>query len=209
VDQGQRQADGDRREARRRLAVGGAHDHHQEHGGHHHLAQERGGHAVAARRQAAVAVAGEGAGLGAVNGEPGLALRDLQQDEGGQQAAQHLGDHVGHQVLAGETAPGPQAETDRRIEVRAGDVPERIRAGQHGQAERQRHAMETDPQWIAVTAELGRQHRAAAAAQHQPEGAEELGRQSFPHAHRPLPRNDPEWAPRTYPRTGGAAYPKR
>ncbi|KAG1443950.1 hypothetical protein G6F57_017948 [Rhizopus arrhizus] len=67
--------------------------------------------------------------------------------------------------------------------MRAGDVAERIGAGHHSQAEGQRHAEESDTQRIAVTAELGGQHRAAAATQNQPERAEELGGQAFTHAH--------------------------
>jgi hypothetical protein len=79
---------------------------------------------------------------------------DLQQDEAGQQAAGHLGDDVRDEVLGRETAAGPQADADRRIEVRAGDMAERIGAGHHGQAEGERYAEEPDTQRIAVTPNL-------------------------------------------------------
>ncbi|KAG1259587.1 hypothetical protein G6F65_015275 [Rhizopus arrhizus] len=183
VDQGQREADRQRREAGRCLAMGGPHDHDQEHRSEHHFAQESGCHAVAPGRQRAVAVAGKCTGLAAINGEATGTGGDLQQDEARQQAAGDLGDDVGHQVLGREAATGPQTDADRRIEMRAGDVAERIGAGHHSQAEGQRHAEESDTQRIAVTAELGGQHRAAAATQNQPERAEELGGQAFTHAH--------------------------
>ncbi len=183
MDQGQRQADRQRREASRCLAVGGAHDHDQEHGGQHHFAQEGRRHAVTAGRQRTIAIAGERTGLAAVDGEAAGPRGDLQQDEAGQQATSHLGDDVRHQVLGREAATGPQADADRRIEVRAGDMAERIGAGHHGQAEGERHAEEPDAQRIAVTAELGGQHRTAAATQNQPERAEEFGGQAFTHAH--------------------------
>ncbi len=60
---------------------------------------------------------------------------------------------------------------------------ERIGAGHHGQAKGQGDAEEPDTQRIAVATELGGQHRAATAAQHQPERAEEFGGQAFTHAH--------------------------
>jgi hypothetical protein len=62
-------------------------------------------------------------------------------------------------------------------------MPERIGAGQHGQAEGQGHADETDAQRIAVATEVGREHRAAATAQHQPERAEELGHEFLSKIH--------------------------
>jgi hypothetical protein len=115
--------------------------------------------------------------------ETAAALGDLQQDEAGRDCAQYLRNDVGQQVPGGEAPTGPQAETHRRIEVGAGDVPERIGAGQHGQAEGQGHADETDAEWIAVAPELRRQHCAAAATKHQPERAEELGHEFLPKIH--------------------------
>ena len=67
--------------------------------------------------------------------------------------------------------------------MRTGDMAERIGAGHHGQAEGERHAEEADTQRIAVTTELGGQHRTATATQNQPERAEEFGGQALTHAH--------------------------
>jgi hypothetical protein len=72
---------------------------------------------------------------------------------------------------------GPQTERHRRIEVAAGDRPERIGAGQHRQAERQRDAGQSD-------AELRKrrgQHGAAAATEDEPEGAEAFGGKLWGH----------------------------
>ncbi len=72
----------------------------------------------------------------------------------------------------GREAPaGPEPDRHRRVEVTARDRAERVGAGQHRQAERERHADEADAEFR----ERGRQHRAAAAAEHQPERAEQLG----------------------------------
>ncbi|CDN24598.1 hypothetical protein BN934_02858 [Lacticaseibacillus rhamnosus] len=78
--------------------------------------------------------------------------------------------------------------------MRAGHVPERVGAGQHGQAEGQRDAQKADPQRIAIAAERGGQHGAATPTQYQPERAQELGGQTFAHAHRRAPRVCPGWA---------------
>ena len=80
---------------------------------------------------------------------------------------------------AGTLPPGPQTDGHRGIEVAAGDVADGIGHGQHRQAEGQRHAREPDAQFRKA----GGEHRAAAATEHQPERAEELGAETMVHFH--------------------------
>jgi hypothetical protein len=58
---------------------------------------------------------------------------------------------------------------------------ERVGPGQDREAEGERHTQQADAQRIALTTEIGGQHGAAAAAEHEPEGAEQLGSQSLDH----------------------------
>jgi hypothetical protein len=58
--------------------------------------------------------------------------------------------------------------------VAAADVAEGVGAGDHRQAEGERHADEADAQ-VRLGHEVGGQHCAATAAEHEPERAEELG----------------------------------
>jgi hypothetical protein len=74
-------------------------------------------------------------------------------------------------AIAYSTAAAAIPERDRRIEVAARDRPERIGRRQHGQPEGQRDPGQAD----ADLREFGCQHGAAAAAEHEPEGADELG----------------------------------
>ena len=122
--------------------------------------------AVLARRLLAVAVGGEAADLGA-----GLAGGNDVEDGRPGDAAQHLGDHVVHDLAPREAAADGEAHGDRRIEMRARDRRHGVGHGHHREAEGQRHAGKAD-------AELGKgrgQHGAAAAAQDEPGRAEELG----------------------------------
>ena len=63
--------------------------------------------------------------------------------------------------------PATQADRDRGVEVSAGDVADGIGHGDHGEAEGQRDADQTD----ADLGKRGRQHGAAATTEHQPERA--------------------------------------
>jgi hypothetical protein len=166
VDQRQAQADRNRCKARRRTLVGGAEDHDQEHHRHHHLADQRGAESVATRRVLAIAVGCEPTG----QAEPILAAGDQVQHAAGHQGADHLRHDVGRQLLGREAPACPKADRHRRIEVTAGDVADREGHRQHREAECQRHAVQPD----ADFREGGGEHGAAAAAQHQPEGPEEL-----------------------------------
>jgi hypothetical protein len=59
---------------------------------------------------------------------------------------------VGKDVGRGEAAARPQADRDRRVEVAAGNVPDRVGHGEHAQAEGERDAEKPD-------AELGEGRR--------------------------------------------------
>jgi hypothetical protein len=63
-----------------------------------------------------------------------------------------------------------------------GDVADRVGHREHGEPERERHAEQAD----ADVREGGRQHRAAAAAEDEPERADELRGASLGQGHRDL-----------------------
>src|SRR3546814_1104027 len=74
-------------------------------------------------------------------------------------------------------------------------MPERIHAGQHGQAEGQCHAHVADAELVSVGPDHVRgQYRRSAASQYQPERAEKLGDKSFHHLG--IPREWPAGGPR-------------
>ncbi|MCY1312933.1 hypothetical protein D9M70_634070 [compost metagenome] len=90
MDQRQRQADGQRGEAARCAAVGGAHDDEQEQRGENHFRHQCGLQAVAAGRVFRITVGGE-----AVERiEAGLAGGNQVQHRAGQQPAEYLRDDV-------------------------------------------------------------------------------------------------------------------
>src|SRR3546814_9746274 len=110
-----------------------------------------------------------------VDCETVLAAGDLEQDPAGRDRTDHLRHDVGHHVLEREAVAGPQAEGHRRVEVRAGDMPERIHAGQHGQAEGQCHAHVADAELVSVGPDHVRgQYRRSAASQRSEEHTSEL-----------------------------------
>src|SRR5271155_953134 len=113
--------------------------------------------------------------------EPGLSAGDYIKHSGSHDSADYLRDDVGNDVGALEAIARPQSDRDRRIDVAAGDAADSVDHRQKGQAKGNRHPGKSD-------AELrkGRgQHRATASAEHQPKGAEKLGRQpSFQTDHR-------------------------
>src|SRR3546814_7167063 len=98
----------------------------------------------------------------------GLTAGDLEQDPAGRDRTDHLRHDVGHHVLEREAVAGPQAEGYRRVEVRAGDMPERIHAGQHGQAEGQCHAHVADAELVSVGPDhvRGQYRRSARSEEH-------------------------------------------
>ncbi|CAD5301347.1 hypothetical protein BOSE62_70081 [Bosea sp. 62] len=166
MDQGEAEADGERRETGRRLAMGRAHDDEQEHHGHHHLGQEGRGQAVFAGRMLAIAVRGEA--LGEI--ETRRADRDEIEHGGGEDGADDLGDDVGHHLAGREAPAGGEADRDGRVEMTAGDMADRIGHGDDGQTERERYTKQPD----ADLRKARRDHGAAAAGEGQPEGTDHL-----------------------------------
>ena len=158
---------------RRRAAVGRAQDHEQEAEGHHDLADEARRQRIAAGRVRAEAVAREAG----VDVEARLAAGDRIEHGGAGDRAEHLRDDVGHQLGGLEPPARPQADRDRRIEMAARDVADRIGHGQDRQAERQRDAGEADAE---LRKRCGK-HRGAASAKNQPGRSDEFGRKLAHH----------------------------
>lgn len=99
---------------------------------------------------------------------------EIKRQSRGDRAGE-LGQDVGKQFAGGGAAAGKQADRDRRVEMTAGNMADRIGHGHNGQTKRQRNADKTD----ADLGEFRRQHGAAAAAENQPKCADELGREFF------------------------------
>ena len=140
VDEGEHQADGDRREALRCPCVGRTEDDVEEHRGEQHLGDEHREQVVVTGGVLAVAVRRHVAG----RLEPGTPPRDDEQGQPGEQAAGHLGDDVGRHVLPLEALRDRDTDGDGRVEVGARDVSDGVRHRDHGEAERQGHAEEAD-----------------------------------------------------------------
>ena len=127
----------------------------------------------------AVAVGGE-TGLGGA--EAVLAVGDDEEDATGDRTADDLGDPVGDDRCPLDTLRDSTAEGDGGVEVSAGDVADRVGAGDDGEAEGQRDTDEADAHVDgAVGDDLGGEDCGAAAAEDEPEGAEELGPESVGH----------------------------
>ncbi len=60
------------------------------------------------------------------------------------QSAEHLGHDVRGEFAGRETAAGPEADRDRRVQVAAGNMADGIRHRQDGQAEGKGYAMQAD-----------------------------------------------------------------
>ena len=99
--------------------------------------------------------------------------------------ARHAGDDLGDPVAGYRLPLHPagqrRAQRDRGIEVAAGDGAERVDAGEYRQPECERDTEEADSDRCPVGHELRGEHRAAAAAEDQPERSDELGCQSVQH----------------------------
>ncbi|MOA17077.1 hypothetical protein D3C78_1373190 [compost metagenome] len=100
-----------------------------------------------------------------------LAAGNQVEDTACGNAAQHLGDDVGQQFLCLETAAGPKANRNRRVQVAARYVAYGEGHGEHGQAECQRYAVQPDPD----LGERSSQYGTSASAENQPEGSKKLG----------------------------------
>lgn len=122
MDQRQAQTDGDRREALWRALVRRTENDDQQKEGQHHLRDQAGQHGVFARRAVAVTVGGKTGG----RGESRLAARDVGED-------------VRKQFRAAEPPAHTKADEDGGFEVAAGNVPDDVGHGEHGQAKGQRH----------------------------------------------------------------------
>ena len=124
--------------------------------------------------------------------------------------ADELHADVGGDVLPLEALDRGQGDADGRVEVPAGDVADAVDHDQHGEAEGQRDTEEADAEAgvLTVLDEVGREHRRAAAAEHQHVGAEELRYESSsewhgnPHqfAARPVPGTLQAWSSTNVPR---------
>ena len=119
MDQGQRQANGNRCKARRGALIGGAVDNQQETAGQHDFNHDGRQSGVAARRMFAVAVRGEAAGGGV---ESGFTAGNNIKNRGCNNAANYLGNNIANDLFRRKAAAGPQAEGHRRVKMAAGDM---------------------------------------------------------------------------------------
>src|SRR3954451_20929022 len=115
----------------------------------------------------AIAVRGKAGG----EVETRFAAGDDIQHQGRRDGAGELGEDVGQQLPGWGAASGKQADRDGWVEMAAGNVADRIGHAQHGQAECQGYPDEAN----ADVREFRREHGTAAAAQDEPEGADEFG----------------------------------
>src|ERR1700722_1205498 len=122
------------------------------------------------RGQGAVAVRGETMGL-----EVGCARGDDIQHRRTSKPADDLHDPVWDQFRPFEAVGDRKAERDGGIEVAAGNSADGKGHGQHGQAERESDADESDAEFRKSRSE----HGTAAASEYEPEGSEEF-RSEFP-----------------------------
>jgi hypothetical protein len=174
MDEGERQPDREAREADGRPPMCCTEDHEQEHEGHDDLGEKARGERELPRRVFPVAVRCETPDL-----EVRLSARNEVERAGGKDCADHLRDDVGGNVAGWEPSACPQAHGDGGIEMAAGDRTERIGGRQDGQTERDRDTRKTDPELRKCPG----QHRAAAAAQHEPERAQEFAQKLRRHTH--------------------------
>jgi hypothetical protein len=89
-------------------------------------------------------------------------LDDDEQQRGGGDRADHLGDPVAHGVAGVDLAPDEEPQRDCRVDVTARDRTDRVRHHQQRQAERKRDSEVADL--------LAGDHRRADAAEDQHEG---------------------------------------
>ena len=168
MDQGQRQTNRERRKARRRALVGCAEDHQQEEEGHHKLGDQRRAERVVTGRVLAEAIRGE-----ATRNEikAGLAAGDIGKHGRRRDATDDLRNDVADRIAHGRPSCSNRAERDRRVEVTTRHMTDRVGHRHDGETESKRDAEQAD-----AHIRKGRSNdRAAAAAENQPECAEELG----------------------------------
>ena len=194
MDQGEGEADGQPGESLGRPVIGGSQDDEQE-----HPSQDDLGGDYRAQRVAAGGMLAESVGRQvARRGKAFLTLGDDVDREAGEQAADHLHNPVARHRFPLDPSRQRRAQGDGGIEVAAGDGSECVDAGEHGQAEGECHAEKADPQRGTVGGgELRGENRAAAAAEDQPECADQLRCQSMKHSwsRHALPPSPLKWCP--------------
>ena len=107
--------------------------------------------------------------------KPGLSTRNEKQHAPGDNSTKDLSHDVGQNLPRRKTSAGTQPDRYRGIEMATGDVTDRISHGDDGQAERNRHAEQSDSNIRKCSGE----NRGAATTENQPERAEELRTQRF------------------------------
>ena len=198
VDQGQHEADPERRHALGRRLRRDAEDHHEEQRGQQHLGDERPGQVV--EDPAAVLAVRVRRERSLADGEATRPAR-LDRPEGRHRddRTDALDHHVRRDVTPLEPLRRREAERDGRVEVPAGHVTERVGAAQHRETEREgdpevpdarvhdsgRADLDgTDVHVVARRGEcLGREDRRAAPSEDQDERADELSAKSFCERH--------------------------
>ena len=166
MNERQRQANGDRRETGGRALVGRSKDYDEEEHRQHDFRNQRRKQWVAAWRVLAVTVRGKTTR----EIEPGLAAGDQVKDGGGNDRGDDLGDPIWDDVGGRKSATGPQTDRNRRVEMTARYVPHGVGHGQNRQSEGERYADESNTEFGKAGGENG----AAASAEHQPKGPDEL-----------------------------------
>jgi hypothetical protein len=178
MDERKPKADCDRGEALWSSLVRRAEDDHQEEKREHDFRNKRGDHRVFSRRVIAKSVGGKVADGDESSFVSGNEIENACTCD----AAEHLGDDVGDRLRRGMSPADDEAYSDCGIEVAAGDVADGVGHSHYGEAEGQGDADKADAEvdWSRVRAEeMSGKHRAAAAAENEPEGAEELGYHFF------------------------------
>ncbi|MCY1244194.1 hypothetical protein D9M72_572530 [compost metagenome] len=120
----------------------------------------------------AIAIGGQATG----EVEPGLAAGNEVQQCRRQNAADHLRDDVGRQLLGWKTPAGCQPDRDGRIQMTTGDMPDGERHRQDRKPECERNTEQAD----AYFGESRCQHGTATASQYQPERTQQLGCHPLP-----------------------------
>ncbi|MBB3934225.1 hypothetical protein GGR05_000336 [Aureimonas phyllosphaerae] len=122
--------------------------------------------AVAARRVHPIAVGREATGS-----EVGLAGRDRIEDDSAEDAAKHLRQPVGAELVPREAAGHRKAQRNGRVEMTTGDAADGVGHRENRQAKRQRDAGKADAELREACGKNG----ASAPSENEPEGAESFG----------------------------------
>ncbi len=173
MNQREHEADREAGKADGRALVSRAENHDQEHERHHDFGQQRRRQRILTRRVLAVAVRRKPSGQTEISFAAGYD----EQHSRGRYCTRDLRHDVRQQMPCRKPAARPQPDRHGRIEMPTGDRSQRIGAGQHSQAERERNARQPDTH----VRKGGRQYGTAATTENQPERPEELRRQLGEH----------------------------